>query len=86
MERAGSLQQINILWSKTMFEKARPGRDAFTFSLGGMRTITSFTAGPAIADDRINRIRDKRLERVRANRDWRPRLWFYRQRDAVQGT
>jgi len=46
-----------------MFEKAKPGRDAFTFSLHGMTTIASFTAAPAIADDRINKIRDERLSR-----------------------
>ena len=38
-----------------MFEKAKSGRDAFTFSLGGMTTITSFTAAPAIDQDRLNR-------------------------------
>lgn len=44
-----------------MFEKAKKGRDAFTFSLGGMRTIASFTIAPAVADDRINKIRDAHL-------------------------
>ena len=33
-------------------------RDAFAFSLGGMTAITSFTAAPAIADDRIRQIRE----------------------------
>ena len=47
-----------------MFEKARSGRDAFTFSLQGMRTMASYTAAPAIADDRINRGIDQRLGRV----------------------
>jgi hypothetical protein len=37
-----------------MFEKAKSGRDAFTFSLHGMTTIASFTPAPAIADDQIN--------------------------------
>ena len=46
-----------------MFNKARPARDAFTFSLGGMATIASFAAPTAIADDRINRIRDEQLQR-----------------------
>jgi hypothetical protein len=46
-----------------MFEKAKPGRDAFTFSLGGMTTIASFTAAPAIADDRLNKVWDERLRR-----------------------
>ena len=44
-----------------MFEKAKPARDAFTFSLGGMTTITSFVAAPAIADDRLNKARDERV-------------------------
>ena len=33
-----------------MFEKAKSGRDAFTFSLNGMTTIASFTHAPAIED------------------------------------
>jgi hypothetical protein len=44
-----------------MFRKARSGRDAFEFSLRGMRANASFTAMPAIADDRINRMIDQRL-------------------------
>ena len=46
-----------------MFSKAKPGADAYTFSLGGMTTIASFAAVPVIADDRINRIWDERLKR-----------------------
>ena len=45
-----------------MFEKAKSGRDAFTFSLHGMTTIASFTFAPAIAEDRINKTWDERLE------------------------
>ena len=41
-----------------MFEKRRKARDAFAFSLGGMTAHTPFVMAPAIADDRINRIRD----------------------------
>lgn len=44
-----------------MFEKAKSGRDAFTFSLHGMTTIAPFTPAPAIADDRINKAWDERL-------------------------
>ena len=44
-----------------MFQKAKSGRDAFTFSLRGMNTIASFAAAPAIADDRINKAIDARL-------------------------
>jgi hypothetical protein len=46
-----------------MFEKAKPGRDAFTFSLGGITAIAPFVAAPAIAHDRINKIRDSRLNK-----------------------
>ena len=46
-----------------MFEKAKPARDAFAFSLGGMAAKSSFVIAPAIADDRINKIRDERLSR-----------------------
>ena len=45
-----------------MFEKARSGRDAFTFSLRGVRAIAPFAA--ALADDRINKIIDQRLGRA----------------------
>lgn len=48
-----------------MFEKAKSGRDAFTFSLGGMTAIAPFMAAPILADDRINRILDGRLKQAR---------------------
>jgi len=51
-----------------MINRAKPARDAFTFSLGGMTTIAPFVAPTAIADDRINRIRDERLQRNCNNR------------------
>ena len=44
-----------------MFEKAKSGRDAFTFSLGGITTIASFTAAPAVAMDGLNKVWDDRL-------------------------
>ena len=44
-----------------MFNKARPSRDAFAFSLGGISAITSFVAARAVADDRINDVHDERL-------------------------
>ena len=47
-----------------MFGKARSGRDAFTFSLTGLTTIASFTIAPAIAEDSINQVWDKRLRRA----------------------
>ena len=48
-----------------MSEKAKPVRDAFAFSLGGLTAITSFVAAPAIADDLINKIRDEQLFQLR---------------------
>ncbi|MBT8101831.1 MAG: hypothetical protein KJO95_02615 [Gammaproteobacteria bacterium] len=58
-----------------MFEKAKPARDAFTFSLDGMKTISSFTFAPAIADDRINKIPDEQAKQVRDSAVLKPRLW-----------
>ena len=46
-----------------MFEKAKPARDAFAFSLGGMAAKSSFAIAPAIADDRLNKVWDERLGR-----------------------
>ena len=45
-----------------MFKKAESGRDAFTFSLHGLTTIASFIFAPAVAQDRINKAWDERLE------------------------
>ncbi len=59
-----------------MFEKAKPARDAFTFSLGGMTAITPFVAAPAIAADEIDRIRDERMKQPQIKRDRKPLLWF----------
>jgi hypothetical protein len=44
-----------------MSNKAKPARDAFTFSLGGISTISSFVAAPAIAHDQLNKALDGRL-------------------------
>ena len=57
-----------------MFEKAKSGRDAFTFSLQGMTTIASFTAAPAIADDRLNKVWDERLGRTQEDQPNTARL------------
>ncbi|MDX2413541.1 MAG: hypothetical protein QNK34_16425 [Woeseiaceae bacterium] len=56
-----------------LFKKDKTVRDAFTFSLGGMKTISSVTGAPAIADDRL--IED------RNGRESKPRPWmcFYEQ-------
>ncbi len=55
-----------------MFKKAKVARDAFTFSLGGMTAIASFVPALAIADDRINRIRDEQQAAAREDRDRSP--------------
>ena len=67
-----------------MFEKAKPGRDAFTFSLGGMAAKSSFVIAPAIADDRINKSRDEHVRRTREARDESPRGWLQSRRQAAQ--
>jgi hypothetical protein len=56
-----------------MFRKDKTVRDVFTFSLGGTKTISSFTAAPAIADDRFNKDAN--------GRELTPRPWicFYEQ-------
>ena len=46
-----------------MFEKAKSGRDAFTFSLRGLTAIASFAPAQAVADDRINKAIDARMAR-----------------------
>ena len=51
-----------------MFEKCNKARDAFAFSLGGITAKMSFVTVPAIADDRINRIRDAHQGELRARR------------------
>lgn len=50
-----------------MFEKAKPARDAFKFSLGGMTAKSAFVIAPAIADDRLNKVWDERLGRDQEN-------------------
>jgi len=57
-----------------MFEKAKSGRDAFTFSLQGMTTIASFTAAPAIANDRLNKVWDERLSQTQEDQPDTARL------------
>ncbi len=36
-----------------MFKKDKTAQDAFTYSLGGMQAIASFSMAPAIAHDRL---------------------------------
>ena len=56
-----------------MFKKDKSVKDAFTFSLGGMKTVTPFAPVPAIADDRFNQVPVRR-ESVQP-----PWLCFYHQ-------
>ena len=74
-----------------MGNKARPARDAFAFSLGGISAITSFVAAPAIADDLINKARDERWRRLQEDQPdtaeelasiW-GRFWLRRRRRAA---
>ena len=50
-------------------------RDAFTLSLGGMRTITSFAVAPAIAHDRL---RQDQAGQTCDTREQKRRLWIPR--------
>lgn len=61
-----------------MYKKDKTARDAFTLSLGGMTTITSFAAAPAIAHDRLRQVhvdRDKKPTTVAIPTGF-GRLWF----------
>jgi len=51
-------------------------RDAFAFSLGGMTAITSFTAAPAIADDRIRQIREGYARKTPAMAAGKRKSWL----------
>lgn len=74
-----------------MFEKAKSGRDAFTFSLGGIRTIASFVAAPALDCNRLNEVLNERLSQdheVQPDTAEEPaaikgRFWLLRLRQAV---
>ena len=56
-----------------MINNDKSVRDVFAFSLGGITTISSIVAVPAIADDRF--------KEVPARRESKPRPWlcFYEQ-------
>lgn len=66
-----------------MSKKANSRRDAFTFSLGGMTTVASFVAAPALADDRINKALDERLRQARKAQNPTPRGWLHGRRKAA---
>ncbi|MDH3611635.1 MAG: hypothetical protein OEU90_05390 [Gammaproteobacteria bacterium] len=74
-----------------MSEKTKPARDPFTFSLGGISTISSFVATPAIAHDQLNKALDKRLSQIQEDqpdtareigKSW-GRFWLLRRRRAA---
>jgi hypothetical protein len=74
-----------------MSKKAKPARDAFTFSLGGISTISSFVAAPAIAHDQLNKALDERLSQTQEDqpdtareigKSW-GRFWLLRRRRAA---
>ena len=66
-----------------MSNRAKPTRDPFTLSLGGLTTITSVVAAPAIAHDRINAGRPPRPIPTKADRGPKRRMRFPRFRRAV---
>ena len=66
-----------------MSNRAKTARDPFTFSLGGLTTITSFVAAPAIADDRLNQDPADRPSPVREDRGRTGRIWPLRLRRAT---
>ena len=47
-----------------MHDKTRHKRDAFTISLGGISSKSSFILTPAIAHDRINRAMDEKFRKA----------------------
>ncbi len=55
-----------------MLVTAESRRDPFTFSLGGMAGINSYTFVPAIPDDRINKAMDARFRQQPAVADPSP--------------
>jgi hypothetical protein len=57
-----------------MFNKDKSVRDAYTFSLGGMRTITSFTTAPAVADDRFRQIRESQSSDIQEDQPLPPTI------------
>ena len=48
-----------------MFDWSKTTRNPFAFSLGGLTTIASFVAAPAIDADRLNRASDARQSQQR---------------------
>ena len=84
-------QMLTFMEYYTMLKTAKPARDAFTISLGGLTTISGFAVAPAIASDRLNQVQDDRRkhrqdERPNHGRDDSDRkrgLWPLRLRRAT---
>ena len=53
---------------KAMTARASAARDAFAFSLGGMKSLNSYAFVPAIDDHALNRERHRRRARPPAGR------------------
>lgn len=51
-----------------MSDKAKPARDGYAFSLGGMTSAAPFVFAPALDSNRINRAWAERLQRRREGR------------------
>lgn len=68
-----------------MAKIAKPVRDPFTLSLGGMTAVAGFTAAPAIADNRMNKIRDEQLTQVHDDPKQKPRFWRRSRHPVPQG-
>lgn len=64
-----------------MLVTAKSRRDPFTFSLGGMAGINSYTFVPAIPDDRINKALDARFRQSYAAA--KPSQWVIKIENAL---
>ena len=67
-----------------MFHTLRKARDAFRFSLGGARIVSSFAATPAVADDRINKIWDEKIRHARREGSRPTGDWLQNGQEAAQ--
>lgn len=67
-----------------MSEKAKPTRDAFAFSLRGMRTIASVVPPPVVADDQIRKLRDEPSIQVNKLSNWTTQIWRLGRRKPAQ--
>ncbi|MDH3265497.1 MAG: hypothetical protein OEM25_00910 [Gammaproteobacteria bacterium] len=58
-----------------MFKKDKSASDNFTLSLGGLTTISSFAAAPAVANDRLRQVQDGQVRNACGQKC---RLWVPR--------